>query len=59
VIKGVDEQEQLQFPEPEFPEPALQGFLACPVAGVAPVVARRVMLLVAQVIGHLGLQGSL
>jgi len=42
-----------------LPELALQGFLAFPVARVAPVVARRVVLLVAQMVRHLGLQGPL
>src|ERR1019366_5080887 len=37
----------------------LQCLLAVSVARVAPVVTRRVVLLVAQMIGHLGLQGPL
>ncbi len=37
-------------------EAALQSFLAFPVARVAPVVARRVVLLVAQMFSHLGFQ---
>jgi hypothetical protein len=43
----------------QLAELALQGFWAFPVARVASVVARRVVLLVAQMIGHLGLQGPL
>jgi len=43
----------------QLTELALQGFLAFPVARAAPVVARRVVLLVAQMIAHLGLQGPL
>src|SRR5207302_4689336 len=42
----------------QFAEVALESFLAFPVARVAPVVARRIVLLVAQMIGQLGLQGS-
>src|SRR5205807_5911412 len=42
----------------QFAEVALKSFLAFPVARIAPVVARRSVLLVAQMIGQLGLQGS-
>src|ERR1019366_8093971 len=43
----------------QFAKLTLQCLLAVSVARVAPVVARRVVLFVAQMIGHLGLQGSL
>src|SRR5258705_8892684 len=43
----------------QFPKLTFQCLLAFSVARVAPVVARRVVLLVAQMVRHLGLQGSL
>ena len=43
----------------QLAEVALQSLLAFPVARVAPVVARRVVLLVAQMVGHLGFQRPL
>jgi len=43
----------------QLAEVAVQVFAAFSVARVAPMVAGRVVLLVAQMIGHLGFQGPL
>ena len=54
VERGFVVARRFQF---QLAEVALQRFWAFPVARVPPVVARPIVLRVAQMIGHLGLQG--
>ena len=42
----------------QFTEVTLEGFLAASVAGVASLVGHHLVLAVAEVIGHFGLQGQ-